>query len=149
MIFQRLARALIRLRVCNIVGNIMSWLNYVSQKVALYCPKSPTKAWVVSPPPHQLKHSKNTTTPELSWTASDKTILIRAWDFHLVSGFTYFARDPKYSRFNEPSKNRIHFLNVDEVALAWWDEIQLYILLDLSLTVEAAPNECVIRTSQP
>ena len=27
-------------------------------------------------------------------------------------GFTYFARDPKYSRFHEHSKNWIHFLNV-------------------------------------
>ena len=34
-----------------------------------------------------------------------------AFPFLEVSGFTYFARDPKYSRFHEPFKNRIRFLN--------------------------------------
>ena len=55
----------------------------------------------------------------------------KVWSVHglmntsglLQSGFTYFARDSKYSCF--------------------------LLLLDFTLTVKAAPHECVIRTSQP
>ena len=28
-----------------------------------------------------------------------------------LTGFTYFAREPKYSEFHEHSKNQINFLN--------------------------------------
>ena len=35
-------------------------------------------------------------------------------DCSFPSGFTYFARDPKYSWFHDPSKNQIHFLNKPE-----------------------------------
>ena len=38
-------------------------------------------------------------------------MFILAVPFLEVSGFTYFARDPKYSWFHEPFKNRIRFLN--------------------------------------
>ena len=39
--------------------------------------------------------------------------------------------------------------NTHNDCTAWFILIKFYILLDFSLTVKAAPHECVIRTGQP
>ena len=50
-------------------------------------------------------------------------------------GFTYLVRDPKYSRFHEPFKNRIHFLNICTVELDEWFWVWTFIYISDTLSV--------------
>ena len=79
---------------------------------------------------------------KLTWSPSGFTYFARDPKYSWFGLHVNFARDPKYSWFHEPSKNRIHFLNVSGYTCPFHTIWSLTAVSSLSFNTSYCLAEC-------